>query len=60
MIKKFMKKLLLIGFMIIAFISCEKESHDHNHDHNDELCCEMCTDSICTCTHPIIIDIVEE
>ena len=37
-----MKKLLLIGFMIIAFISCEKESHDHNHDHNDELCCEMC------------------
>ena len=41
MIKKFMKKLLLIGFMIITFISCEKESHDHNHDHNDELCCEI-------------------
>ena len=33
-----MKKLLLIGFMIITFISCEKESHDHNHDQNDELC----------------------
>ena len=54
-----MKKLLLIGFMIIAFIICEKESHDHNHDHNDELYYEMCTDSICTCTHPTIIDVVE-
>jgi len=45
--------------MIIAFISCEKESHDHNHDHNNELSCEMCSDSVCNCTHPIIIDIVE-
>ena len=43
--------------MIIAFISCEKESHDN--DHNDELCCEMCSDSICTCTHPIISDFVD-
>ena len=36
-----MKKLLLLGFMIIVFISYEKESHDHNHDHNDEHCCEI-------------------
>ena len=52
-----MKKLLLLGFVIIAFISCEKESH--NHEHNEELSCEMCVDTNCTCTHPIILDLEE-
>jgi hypothetical protein len=32
-----MKKLLLIGFMIIAFISCEKESHEHT----DQTDCDL-------------------
>ncbi len=50
-----MKKLHLIGFIMIAFISCEKNDHDHNQEH----CCEMCSDSICTFTHPIILNIVQ-
>ena len=29
-----MKKILLIGFMMLAFIRCEKD-HDHDHDHNE-------------------------